>query len=98
MKVQLTIRGRKYTLRTDQDEDLRAIAAYVNEKMAEIAERGAGLDEYSLAILAALNIASEFERFRQEVDEELAALDRELSSATMLLEAASPEAASGGGA
>lgn len=93
MKVQITIRGRRYTLRTDQDEDLRAIAAYVDDRMTEIANRGAALDEYSLAMLTALNIASEFERFRQEVAEELGTLDRDLASASLLLESALPGAA-----
>lgn len=96
MKVSITIRGRNYTLRSDQDEDLRSLAAYVDEKMADIASRGANLDDYSLAMLAALNIASEFERFRQEVDDELHRLDKELASAGMLLEAALPGAAEGG--
>lgn len=96
MKVQITIRGRKYTLRTDEDEDLRSIAAYVDGKMQEIAARGARIDDYQLAMLAALNIASEYERFRRDVESELAELDRDLASATMLIEAASPEAAVGG--
>lgn len=97
MKVSITIRGRRYTLRSDQDEDLRSLAAYVDEKMAEIAARGANLDDYSLAMLAALNIASEFERFRREVDDELQRLDKELASAGMLLESVLPESAGGGG-
>ena len=97
MKVQITIRGRKYMLRTDQDEDLRAIAAYVDDRMEEIAARGAALDEYSLAMLTALNIASEYEQFRQDMEGEMAALERELASATMLLESCLPDSSSGGG-
>lgn len=91
MKVQISIGGRRYTLRSDEDEDLQAIARYVDRKMAEIADRGVRVDEYTLALLAALNIASEFERFRREVDADLAALDRDLASTAVLLEAAVPE-------
>ena len=91
MKVQISIGGRKYTLRSDEDEDLPAIAAYVDRKMAEIGGRGARIDEYTLALLTALNIASEFDRFRREVDGELASLDRDLASTTVLLEAALPD-------
>ena len=37
MKVQITIRGRSYTVRSDEaDEDLPGIARYVDAKMAEI--------------------------------------------------------------
>jgi cell division protein ZapA len=92
MKVQISIRGRSYTLRSDEDEDLQAIARYVDRKMSEIADRSPRMDDYTVAMLAALNIASEFERFRRDVDVHLAAVDRDLASAAMLLEAAAPEA------
>ena len=89
MKVQITIRGRTYTVRSDQDEDLPAIAAYVDRKMAEMGGR-MGTDDYTVAMLAALNIASEFERFRRSVDAELGAVERDLASVAVVLEAAIP--------
>ena len=92
MRVQITIRGRQYTLRSDEDEDLRAIAAYVDGKMAEIAARGARLDDYTLAMLAALNIASEFERFRQDVEQQLQSMERAVASTAALMEATLPAA------
>lgn len=89
MKVQIQIRGRKYTVRSDEEgEDLVAIARYVDAKMSEIAGRGSSADEYTVAMLAALNIASEFDRFRRQVDNDLAGVDRELASTAVLLEAA----------
>lgn len=91
MKVQITIRGRKYTVRSDEDDvDLPAVAAYVDERMAEVAGRTSSFDDYTVAMLAALNIASDFEKFRRQVDVQLADLDRELASAMVLLEAALP--------
>lgn len=87
MKVQIEIRGRKYTVRSDEDgEDLVAIARYVDAKMAEIAGRGSSADEYTVAMLAALNIASEFDRFRRQALADLSELDRELASTSMVLE------------
>lgn len=87
MKVQIEIRGRKYTVRSDEDgEDLVAIARYVDSKMAEIAGRGSSADEYTVAMLAALNIASEFDRFRRQALADLSELDRELASTSMVLE------------
>ena len=93
MKVTINIRGRSYTLRSDEDEDLPAIAAYVDRKMAEVAMRSTRFDDYTVAMLAALNIASEFERFRRQVDEDLVGLDRDVASTAVLLEAALPEVA-----
>ena len=94
MKVQITIRGRTYTVRSDEEgEDLPAIARYVDQKMAEIADRSPRLDEYTVAMLAAMNIASEFDRFRRDVDQELAGIDHDLASTSVGLEAAAPPGA-----
>ena len=91
MKVQISVRGRKYTVRSDEEDvDLVEIAKYVDGKMLEISQRSGTFDEYTIAMLAALNIASEFERFKKEVDEELQNIDRELASTTVLLEANLP--------
>jgi len=91
MKVQINVRGRRYTVRSDEDDvDLQAIATYVDGKMNEIAQKSKTFDEYTIAMLAALNIASEFERFRHQVDEELQEIDRELASTSVLLEASLP--------
>lgn len=91
MKVQINIRGRNYTVRSDEaDEDLVAIAKYVDGKMAEIAGKASSMDDYTVAMLAALNIASEFDRFRREVEGDLADVDRNLASVSALLATAVP--------
>ncbi len=91
MKVQITIRGRTYTVRSDETEiDLPAVATYVDSKMTEISSRFGALDDYTVAMLAALNIAEDFERFRRQVDGELSDIDRELSSTAVLLESVLP--------
>jgi len=92
MKTQIEIRGRRYTVRSDEDVDLVAIARYVDARMSEIADRPGTVDDYTVAMLTALNIASDFHRFRRDVDEELVALDRELASTAVLIESALPDA------
>ena len=94
MKTQITIRGQRYTVRSDEDDvDLHQIARYVDARMAEISGRSSTFDNYTVAMLAALNIASDFERFRREVDAELAKLDRDLASTAVLIEASLPDQA-----
>jgi len=91
MKVQITIRGRSYNVRSDEDgEDLPGIAKYVDGKMQEIAQQSTRFDDYTIAMLAALNIASEFDKFRRQVDEELGSIDRDLASTAVFLDAALP--------
>ncbi|MCB9758635.1 MAG: cell division protein ZapA [Alphaproteobacteria bacterium] len=89
MTVRITIRGRQYTLRSDEpEEDLEAVAAYVDRKMAEISN--ASFDEYTVAMLSALNIASEYHRFRRQVADRLDEYDRELATVGAILDAALP--------
>ena len=91
MSVQIQMRGRTYTLRSDEsEEDLTAIAHYLDSKMDALSH--ASFDEYTVAILAALNIASEFHRFRKRVSEELGQIDKEAASIGAIVEAAIPSA------
>ena len=91
MKTQITIRGRRYTVKADEGEvDLQEIAQRVDARMGEIAGKSGGLDEFSVAMLAAMNIASDYERFRREVSAELDDLDRELASTSVMVEALLP--------
>ncbi len=95
MGVTIQIRGRTYTLRSDAEpEELKALAAYVDRRMAEL-ER-AEFDDYTVALLAALNIAQDFHRHRQRVRGELVELAREVEAAGALVDAALPGSRRGG--
>ena len=90
MSTRITIRGRTYTVRSDGEEDLHAIAAYVDQKMTDLATRSPALDPYTVAMLASLNIAQEFDRYRRAVGSELDGIERDLVSVSVLLESNSP--------
>ena len=64
--VQVEILGRTYTLRgSDDPQSVKDLAAYVDTRMAEIAEQTNTVDTTRIAILAALNIADELFKGRQ---------------------------------
>lgn len=90
MKVQISIRGRSYTVRSDDDEDPVSVAGVLDRRMAEISSRAPALDDYTVAILAALNLGSEHDRVRRALESELERVDHDLASALLLLGETSP--------
>lgn len=87
MKVTIQLRGQTYTVRSDEDDvDLQEVASYVDARMREVSDGMRSLDDYTIALLAALNIASDFRRLQRQVDHDLVELDRDVAAATLLLE------------
>lgn len=58
--------GQSYNVRGDGDPDyLMELARFVDSRMREVASQVATVDPMKIAILAALNIADEFSRYRK---------------------------------
>ena len=91
MQVRITIRGREYTVRGDDNAAaLQALAADLDRRMAETAERTRSFDEYTIAMLTALNIASELHQLKGQVAQRLDEIDRDAASVAAMIEAALP--------
>jgi cell division protein ZapA len=59
--------GQTYNVRGEGDPDyLAELARFVDGRMREVAGQVATIDPVKIAILAALNIADEFSRYRRE--------------------------------
>jgi cell division protein ZapA len=59
--------GQTYNVRGEGDPDyLTELARFVDSRMREVAAEVATVDTAKIAILAALNIADEFSRYRKE--------------------------------
>ncbi len=75
--VEVVIMGQTFSVSSDDGEEhVRQVASYVDGKMREIAAGGKVVSSYTAAVLAALNIASECHKLRQNVAEIEAAIDR----------------------
>jgi len=60
---QVEIFGQSYALRADADEQhVRRVAEFVDQKMREVAAASRSVSTLQIAVLAALDIASEFLR------------------------------------
>jgi len=92
MQVRITIRGRQYTVRgDDSSEGIEAVAADLDSRLSDVASRTQAFDEYTVALLTALNLASELHGLRRQVADRLDDMDREAASIAAILEAAIPE-------
>ena len=85
--VKVTIFGREYTLRGDADAAyVEKVAAFVDERMNEVASGSAVASTAKVAILAAVNIADELFREQKKRLESVASLEDRSVQITRLLE------------
>lgn len=97
--VTVTIFGREYTLKGDADPDyVRRVAAFVDQRMGEVAKSSAVASTAKVAILAAVNIADELLREQQNRLEAVATLeDRSVQIAGLLAQEVGDEVPRGNG-
>ena len=75
--VEVKILGQKVTLRSeDEEEYIRRVAEYVDEKMREVSKSAAPRGKYTVAMLVALNIADEYHRLKENHDIVTSRVDR----------------------
>jgi len=96
VQVKITIRGRQYTVRSEENgEDVQRLAQDINRRMEEVAAHTHSFDEYTIALLTALNLASELQQLRRQVARRIDDFDRDMASISAILEAFIPEGESG---
>src|SRR5829696_9721123 len=87
--INVEIHGHRYPIRSGLAPDYVAqLAAYVDEKMRLAARESPAGDTLKTAVLAALNIADEFFRARDEVETDHAALTRRAAALERMLDLA----------
>lgn len=66
--VTVEILGQEFTIRSEEDEaHVRAVAAVVEDKLAEMKRVGVSGANFRIAVLAALNVAEECVKLRKEL-------------------------------
>ena len=75
--VDVEIMGRKFTLRSDQEEIyVQTVVNYVNGKMQEVLKSTSPTAKHNVAMLAALNIADEYYKLKDEYEALVRRLNR----------------------
>ena len=84
--VEVKIMGQKVVLRSDDDEQyIRKVAEYVDGKMQEVSNATGSRGKYSVAVLAALNIADEYHRLKDNHDTVTTRVDQLLERLSTVL-------------
>jgi cell division protein ZapA len=76
-RVEVVIMGQVFSVTSeDGEEHIHRVASYVDGKMREMAAGSKVASSFTAAVLAALNIASECQKLRQNLADTEAAIDR----------------------
>lgn len=85
--VEISIMGQKITVRGDANEDyVREIANYVEKKVKEVMESSRSVASLNVAILAAMNIADEYMKYKQQKEEQWQNAERKIQHVLELIE------------
>lgn len=64
--VEIQIMGQKFVVRSESDEDyVKHVATFVNERISEILSKTKSVASLNVALLAAMNIADEFFKYKE---------------------------------
>ena len=74
-------------------DTIKSVAQDLDKRMNDLARQLRTSDDYTVAVMTALNLASELEQVRQEMASRLDELDREAATVVAALEAALPDTA-----
>jgi cell division protein ZapA len=74
--VRVEIYDQSYNLRGSDPEYIFKLAEYVDTKMRAVAQHGSTVDSLRVAVLAALNIADEYQSLRKKYEELAGDIDR----------------------
>jgi cell division protein ZapA len=79
--------GKEYPIASDQNpEYVRMLAAYVDEKMAEVSGGSETATASRVAVLAALNIADEYMRLKNEKEKFISLVEGRVSKVIKMVE------------
>ncbi len=85
--VEVTIMGQKFVVRSDSTEEyVKEVAAFVDGRMSEILKKTKSISNLNVAILAAMNIADEFYKFRDKKDESCQLVAKKIEEVVELID------------
>lgn len=85
--VEVSILGQKFQIRSESDDTyVTQIAGFVDKKMGEVIQSTKSVASLNVAILAAMNIADEYFKFRQDKDQRFKTLEKKVEDLIELVD------------
>lgn len=77
--VEITVMGQKLQVRSDSGENyIVQVAGYVDKKIADVLRTTKSVASLNVAILAAMNIADEYMKYREGKEQKLKAAEKKI--------------------
>lgn len=85
--VEVTIMGQKFLIKSDSDESyVREVAGFVDRKINDVQSKTRSVASINVVILAAMNIADEFLRFRKDKEGRLQKVEKKIQDLVELVD------------
>lgn len=86
-QVEIKVMGQKFTVRSDSTEEyVNEVAQYVDEKINEVMRSTKAVASLNVVILAAMNIADEFMKFKQTKDKQWENAEKKIKNVIELID------------
>lgn len=85
--TEVSIMGQKFMVKSDSDDDyVGEVAVFVDQKINEVIQNTKSVASLNVAILAAMNIADEYFRFRRDRGEKFQTVEKKIQDLIELID------------
>lgn len=86
-QVEIKVMGQKFMVRSDSDEEyIQQVAEYVDRKVGEVVKNSKAVASLNVAILAAMNIADEFMKYKLEREKQWQTAEKKIKNVIELID------------
>ena len=85
--TEVSIMGQKFMIKSDSDDNyVDQVAGFVDQKINEVIQNTKSVASLNVAILAAMNIADEYFKFRREKTERFQTVEKKIQDLIELID------------
>lgn len=86
-QIEIKVMGQKFMVRSESSEEyINAVAGFVDQKITEIVKGSKSVASLNVAILAAMNIADEFMKYKEQKDKQVTKVEEKIKTVIELID------------